>query len=93
MMLQRAATPYVTPDSAMECDLVAKGVFQNRMVGYVFNPTSNMFTDDRGVMIAPAALRARASGAGQQITFTCAYSGGGRRIGIDRNSDGTLDGN
>ncbi len=93
LMQQRAATPYVTPDSAMECDLVAKGVLNNQQRGYLFNPATGNFTDDRGATITPAALRAQARVAGQQVTFTCAYSGGGRRIGIDRNNDGTLDGN
>jgi len=26
------------------------------------------------------------------VTFTCIYPGGGRRVGIDRNQDGVLDG-
>jgi hypothetical protein len=92
LMQQRAAAAYVTPDSARDCDLVAKGVLNNVQRGYLFNPTAGNFMDDRGATITVAALRAQARVAGQQVTFTCVYSGGGRRIGIDRNSDNVLDG-
>jgi hypothetical protein len=92
LMQQRANTAYVTPDSAMECDLVAKGVFQGRERGYMFMAAAGNFRDDTGATISVADLRTRARGAGQQITFTCVNSGGGTRIGVDRNLDGRLDG-
>jgi hypothetical protein len=90
-MVARARTAYVTPDSAMECDLIAKGVVNGQARGYFFQQAQNTFRDDANATINLAGLIAQASTAGQQVTFTCAYSGGGTRLGIDRNLDGRLD--
>ena len=38
-----------------------------------------------------AALRAQATVAGQELTYTCVPPGSGARIGIDRDEDGFLD--
>ncbi len=90
-MVARARTAYVTPDSAMECDLIAKGVVNGQARGYFFQQAQNTFRDDANATITLAGLIAQANAAGQQVTFTCVYSGGGTRLGIDRNLDGRLD--
>ena len=41
---------------------------------------------------AATALRMLAGTAGQELTYTCVPPGSGRRIGIDRDLDGVLDG-
>ena len=73
---------------AGECDLVAHAGGS----GYLFVPARRAFVTDRARQrpIADAELRALARfGA---LTFTAVPPGNGRRIGIDRDLDGTLDG-
>jgi mono/diheme cytochrome c family protein len=91
---QRAAAAFTLPGNLQrtECDLVAKGVVGGQPRGFLFQPASANFLDDRGMTVASADLRALARTPGQELTFTCVYPGGGRRIGIDRNMDGRLDG-
>jgi hypothetical protein len=91
LLMARAGTAYATPDSAMECDLIAKGVVNGQPRGYLFQPASSNFLDDAGATIALQGLLQQAAVAGQQVTFTCVNSGGGRRLGIDRNNDGRSD--
>jgi hypothetical protein len=43
-------------------------------------------------LLTDANLRALASTAGQELTYTCVPPGSGTRAGIDRDEDGTLDG-
>jgi len=90
----RAGAPFVMaglPDRR-ECELVAKGVIDGSARGFLFDPGSGTYTDDRGGSLSSDSLRNLARRPGQQLTFTCVYPGGGRRIGIDRDQDGVLDG-
>jgi hypothetical protein len=71
-----------------ECDLIVKG----SVGGFLYVPASNAFAPDRarGPLLSDRALCALA---GQtELTFTAVPPGSGRRIGIDRNADGVLDG-
>jgi hypothetical protein len=43
--------------------------------------------------LSSAALRASALAPFAEVTFTCVPPGSGLRVGIDRDLDGTLDGN
>jgi DNA-binding beta-propeller fold protein YncE len=94
LLQQRAAAPFVGPGgpNRRECDLVAKGVIGGREQGFLFQPQAGNFMSDAGQTVSSADLRAMAKTAGQELTFTCIYDGGGTRFGIDRNLDGTLDG-
>ena len=94
LLMQRAGAGFVLPGNLQrtECDLVAKGTVQGHPRGFLFQPAQGNFLDDTGATIKAAALRDLAQTAGQEITFTCIYPGGGRRFGIDRNLDGVLDG-
>jgi YVTN family beta-propeller protein len=94
LLRQRAGTAFVMPvnQNRTECDLIAKAVMNGVQRGFLFQPAQNNFLDDRGATLTEAALRGLAQGAGQEVTFTCVYPGGGRRLGIDRDLDGTLDG-
>jgi len=94
LLEQRAGAAFVMtgPLNTTECDLVAKGAVGGRTVGYLFQPGSNNYRTDAGGTISAAALRSQAQQPGQEVTFTCIYPGGGVRVGLDRNQDGTLDG-
>ncbi len=78
--------------AAGECDLVVHGVVHGRMVGFLFDPAAARFIPDRARQrpVADADLRALAWGGA--LTFTAVPRGSGRRIGIDRDLDGVLDG-
>ncbi len=53
-----------------------------------------LFVADRAALapISDAALRAQALAAGTPLTYTCAPPGAGRRLALDRDLDGHLDG-
>jgi len=72
-----------------ECDLVAKR--QGR--GYLYQ-APGLFRSDRrqDALLTDAQLRALAFANKGEITYTCVPPGSGRRIGIDRDEDGVLDG-
>ncbi len=76
-----------------ECDLVVKGVVNGEARGWVMARTTE-FQPDRATepRIDRAGLEALIAGTGQYLTFMCAPWGSGTRIGIDRDSDGILDG-
>jgi hypothetical protein len=69
--------------NADECEVVA----HDDKEGFLFN--GSVFKRDRSnkPALTPAQLRARGT-----VTYTCVPKGNGRRLGIDRDLDGTLDG-
>ncbi len=78
------------------CDLIVKGIFNGQRRGFVYNnlaPNLGSFQSDRSgePMLSQQAL-IQAAGAGAELTFTGVPVGAGRRLGIDRNEDGVLDG-
>jgi YVTN family beta-propeller protein len=79
--------------AAGECDLIAKGAVAGEMRGSLFIGGGLYLTDRGGDFpITSTALRARATTAGQEVTFTCVPPGSGVRIGIDQDEDGAADG-
>ena len=94
LFMQRAGASFVLPgnQTVRECELVGKGVVSGQARGFLFQPATSNFLDDTGGTLTLANLATLARTPGQEITFTCVYPGGGRRIGIDRNLNGTLDG-
>ena len=85
-------TLLVNQADAGNCELVVKGVFAGERRGFVY-AGSGMFQTDRqrdAKLSVQALVDAAASGA--ELTFTGVPIGYGRRLGIDRNGDGTLDG-
>jgi hypothetical protein len=95
LLIARAETPFVLvnqPD-AHECDLIAKGVADGIERGYLFDPASATLQSDRVAepRLTDAQLRALATADDQQVTYTCAPSGEGVRLGIDRDLDGIYD--
>ncbi|XXX82762.1 hypothetical protein WMF30_30590 [Sorangium sp. So ce134] len=77
---------------AGECDLVAKGWLSRHNRGFLY-VGAGQFMRDRALApsISDTALRTLALGA-QGLTYTCVPPGSGERIGVDRDSDGYLDG-
>jgi DNA-binding beta-propeller fold protein YncE len=74
---------------AGDCELVAKR--GNR--GYLYQGSGKFQSDrHREGLIPEAELRALSKIPGGEVTFTCVPPGSGRRIGIDRDDDGVLDG-
>jgi hypothetical protein len=95
LLLARAREPFVWPGgaNARECEVVVHGVVDSEPRGYLYDGAAT-FTPDRAAdaALTEAALRALASTPGQPLTFTCAPPGSGRRMAIDRDEDGVLDG-
>src|SRR5207237_3537942 len=77
--------------TAKRCDVLVKGIFQGQARGFFWNGTA--FQPDRsGAPVMSAQELINAADAGAELTFTGVPSGAGRRLGIDRDGDGTLDG-
>jgi hypothetical protein len=93
LLQQRAATPFVMPGNVMvtECDLIARTVIDGEERGYLFQPNGASFLADDGSTMSAQQVRGLADRAGQEVTFTCVYPGGGRRLAMDRNADGMPD--
>jgi hypothetical protein len=80
--------------NAGECDLVAKLETGSRIAGFLYQPSSGLFLQDRLAQprVSNAWLRAAAKLPKNEVTFTCVPPGSGLRIGIDRDGDGAGDG-
>ena len=74
------------------CDLAVKGIYGGARRGFVYTG-NGMFQPDRQ-SDAPLSFQAllQAADSGSELTFTGTPPGYGRRLGIDRNGDGKLDG-
>ncbi|MDP6579412.1 MAG: hypothetical protein QF681_02055, partial [Vicinamibacterales bacterium] len=94
LLIARAAAPFdslILGGRVTECDLIVKGSVGGAERGWV-RESSGLFRDDLGNTTDDAAVRALAITEGP-LTYTCAPPGSGRRMGIDRDLDGVLDGN
>jgi YVTN family beta-propeller protein len=78
--------------AAGECDLVVKGAVFGVPVAFLYAPASGTFTPNRANAKALSDKAVRAFGNVGAITFTAVPTGSGVRIGLDRDLDGTLDG-
>jgi DNA-binding beta-propeller fold protein YncE len=77
---------------AGECDLVVHGMVRDAPAGFLFLTTTGQFAPDRARGRILSDARLRALGADGPLTFTAVPRGNGRRIGLDRDQDGVLDG-
>ncbi|MFO0755729.1 MAG: hypothetical protein U0359_04530 [Byssovorax sp.] len=76
-----------------QCELVAKARQGNKERGYLFSPAGYLQDRAGAPAVSSSDLRAQAvKPGGAEVTFTCVPLGSGRRIGIDRDLDGVLDG-
>jgi YVTN family beta-propeller protein len=73
------------------CDLVVKGIYGGRPRGFA-RVTGGLFQPDSSLE-APVTLQTLVAAAdtGSELTFTGVVPGAGRRMGIDRELDNTLD--
>jgi DNA-binding beta-propeller fold protein YncE len=78
--------------AAGECEVVAFGQLGGRTVGFLYDPATGRFTPDLrfGVKLPDVALRALR--VLTPVTFTAAPLRSGRRIALDRDLDGVLNG-
>lgn len=78
------------------CDIVAKGTVASAQRGYwlveVDDIQQRVFMSDTGEFITQSALIASLE-TGDSLIFTAVPPGSGKRIGIDQDTDGLLDGN
>ena len=77
---------------AKNADLVVKGLFNGVQRGAVYVGKGNFMTDRSGEALVSLQTLIDNVKAGSEITFTGVPFGSGRRIGIDRDSDGIPDG-
>jgi hypothetical protein len=93
LLIDRANTSFSSftlGGSTTECEVIVKGVEDGTQRGWV-REAGGSFRDDMNQVRTDAYVRALADTIGP-LTYTCAPPGSGRRMGIDRNLDGTLDG-
>jgi hypothetical protein len=74
------------------CEVVVKGIYEGARRGFVY-VGNGMFQPD-GQSESPVTFQTlvQVADAGSELTFTGVPIGYGRRLGIDRNGDGKLDG-
>ena len=78
---------------AGECDLVAKARLFDDEAGFLYLGSGLFTRDRRGTPpVTAAALRALATDFGRPVTYTCVPPGSGERVGVDRDGDGSWDG-
>ncbi|HEY9422199.1 MAG TPA: beta-propeller fold lactonase family protein [Thermoanaerobaculia bacterium] len=78
---------------AGECDLVAKTRISGDEAGFLYVGSGLFARDRRGQPpITAAALRSLATSSGRPVTYTCVPPGSGERVGVDRDGDGSWDG-
>jgi DNA-binding beta-propeller fold protein YncE len=89
LLVERGMTDMPIP----ECDLVAKGVIDGAARGWLMDRAGQFSSDRAGdAPIDRSTLEAMVDGPDEFLTFMCTPWGSGRRIGIDRDLDGVLDG-
>jgi hypothetical protein len=78
---------------AGECDLVAKTEVQGTEVGFLYVGSGRFKSDRRALpAVDDAVLQLLTTRGGRPITYTCVPPGSGERIAVDRDGDGTWDG-
>jgi hypothetical protein len=90
LLVQRALVTTPRP----ECEVVAKGVFQNEVLGWVMNSSQSFVPNvANGTAVSLQTLLTQAANDNAALTFTCVPPGNGTRIGVDRDADNILDRN
>jgi DNA-binding beta-propeller fold protein YncE len=77
---------------AGECDLVVHGRARGRDVAYLYDAAGGAFLGNRAGAAKKSDAQVRAQAAHGELTFTAVPVGSGRRIAIDHDLDGVLDG-
>jgi hypothetical protein len=74
------------------CELIIKGIYQGARRGFVYTRDGVFQPDRRLDSTVHWEELIRTAGPGAELTFTGVPVGSGRRLGIDRDSDGSPDG-
>ena len=79
---------------AGDCDGVARGQFDGRLAGLLYQPSTGLWLVDRSgeAPLSTTALLQRAGNGTALLTFTGVPVGSGVRLALDRDGDGTRDG-
>ncbi len=79
---------------AKHCELAVKGNLAGTARGWLLDAVTGDYRSDVAVEAdrTDAQLRALATTAGQELTFTCVPPGSGQRLALDRDEDAALDG-
>jgi hypothetical protein len=87
-------TSQILGAGATECDAIARVVEAGgtQPIGYLRQTDGTFLPDDGSAAITSAALRAKATVAGQEVTLSCVPPGSGPRMSVDRDEDGVLNG-
>lgn len=83
LLIQRAKTAFVSKQlggQVTECDLVAQAVEGGARRGYVLDAGSGNFVAADGSQRSESSLRSLSMVIGQEVTYTCAPPGSGRRV-------------
>jgi YVTN family beta-propeller protein len=78
--------------TAGNCDLIVKGIFNGELRGFVYAGNGLFQTDRQSESPVTLETLMQAGGAGSELTFSGVPVRDGRRLGIDHNGDGKLDG-
>lgn len=96
LLIARANSTYYTDPTlgaVKECDLIAKGVVNGAERGWLYVGSNNFESDLQAEALwTKTDLLNAAAQPGNAVTFTCVPPGSGRRMGIDRDNDGKVDG-
>ncbi|HVJ54201.1 MAG TPA: hypothetical protein VM689_17175 [Aliidongia sp.] len=87
LLEQRAAAAFTSKllgGTVTECDLVANLVQGGSVQGYLYKPSAGTFASAAGTTLTDHALRALATTAGQEVTFTCVPPGSGSRVAFSQ---------
>ncbi|MBL9000256.1 MAG: hypothetical protein JNK25_03885 [Phycisphaerae bacterium] len=71
--------------------LIVKGIYEGRRRGFVYLGGGQFQSDRAGEFVSAATLQAAAA-PGSELTYTVVFKGTETRLGIDRDLDGTFDG-
>lgn len=82
----------VAQANAGNCDLVVKGIYRGEHRGFVYIGGGLLQSDREGEARLTWQEMVQAAKAGAELTFTGVPVGDGRRLGIDHNQNGQLDG-
>ncbi len=79
--------------SAGNCDLVVRGSYNGGPRAFLFIGNGQFQTDRQGEAPVTSQALLQAAGTGAELTFLGVPTGAGRRLSIDREGNGILDGN
>ncbi|MAE78046.1 MAG: hypothetical protein CMJ85_14380 [Planctomycetes bacterium] len=77
-----------------KCELIVTGFLDNRRVGFHYNTATKRFDRDRATLpsLDLAQIGTALAKVGSVLTFAGVQPGSGKRLGIDRDANGVLDG-